>query len=408
MREPRILGAVVAGADEGTGAAPEIPFNRPFTTGRELAYVRDAIENGHLAGSGPFTDRCSRWLEQRIGSEQALLTQSCTGALEMAAMLLDIGPGDEVVMPSFTFVSTATSVVVRGGTPVFVDVRPDTLNIDEKRVRSAITPRTKAILVVHYAGVGCAMAELAAIAEETGTALVEDAAHGLLASYDGRPLGSFGSLAALSFHETKNVHCGEGGALLVNDPAYRERAEILLDKGTNRRRFFRGQVDKYTWVDVGGSYTPSEINAAFLWAQLEDADAITARRLEIWTTYHEAFADLEDQGLARRPVVPDGCAHNAHMYYLLLPDLESRSRLIGELGQVGIHAVFHYVPLHSSEGGRRYGRAAGDLTVSEQASERLVRLPLWPGMTDADVERVIDAVGVSSARIAATSSARAN
>jgi dTDP-4-amino-4,6-dideoxygalactose transaminase len=384
----------------------EIPFNRPFTTGREFIYVREAIENGHLSGSGPFTERCNRWLEQRVGSEQAVLTHSCTAALEMSAMLLDIGPGDEVVMPSFTFVSTANAIVLRGGTPVFVDVRPDTLNIDENKVSAAITPRTRAILAVHYAGVGCAMSELVGIAEATATQLVEDAAQGIVASYDERPLGSFGSLAALSFHETKNVHCGEGGALLINDAALSERAEVLLDKGTNRRRFFRGQVDKYTWIDIGSSYAPSEINAAFLWAQLEAADAITARRLAIWRTYHEAFADLEQQGVARRPVIPAACSHNAHMYYLLLPDLDSRSRLIGELRRIGIHAVFHYVPLHASHAGRRFGRQAGDLSVSEDASERLVRLPLWPGMVDEDVERVVDAVESACALIAGRSSAR--
>lgn len=384
----------------------EIPFNRPFTTGREFIYVREAIDNGHLAGSGPFTERCSHWLERRVGSDRVLLTNSCTAALEMTAMLLEIGPGDEVVMPSFTFVSTAGAVVVRGGTPVFVDIRPDTLNMDESKVRASITPRTKAIVAVHYAGVACAMNELARIAEETGAALIEDAAHGILASYEGRPLGSFGGLAALSFHETKNVHCGEGGALLINDPKYRERAEILLDKGTNRRRFFRGQVDKYSWVDIGSSYAPSEISAAFLWAQLEEADAITARRLSIWRTYHEAFADLEQQGVARRPVVPGPCSHNAHMYYLLLPDLDSRSRLIGELRRVGIHAVFHYVPLHASDAGRRFGRKAGDLSVTEDASDRLVRLPLWPGMTDEDVERVVDAVELACASMERRSPAR--
>lgn len=384
----------------------EIPFNRPFTTGREFLYVREAIENGHLSGSGPFTERCNRWLEQRVGSERALLTHSCTAALEMAAMLLDIGPGDEVVMPSFSFVSAANAVVLRGGTPVFVDVRQDTLNIDEDKVPAAITPRTRAILAVHYAGVGCAMGELVGIAEETATPLVEDAAQGILASYDERPLGSFGSLAALSFHETKNVHCGEGGALLVNDAALGERAEILLDKGTNRRRFLRGQVDRYSWVDIGSSYAPSEINAAFLWAQLEDAAAITAQRLAIWRTYHQAFAELEQQGIARRPVIPDSCSHNAHMYYLLVPDLDSRSRLIGELRRVGIHAVFHYVPLHSSDAGRRYGRQTGDLSVTEDASARLVRLPLWPGMADEDVGRVVDAVESACASIARRPSAR--
>jgi dTDP-4-amino-4,6-dideoxygalactose transaminase len=383
----------------------EIPFNRPFTTSREFLYVREAIENGHLSASGPFTERCNRWLMERVGSEQALLTHSCTAALEMAAMLLDIRPGDEVVMPSFTFVSTANAVVLRGGTPVFVDVRADTLNIDERKVEAAIGSRTRAILAVHYAGVGCAMDELVEIAEQAGTPLLEDAAQGILASYDGRSLGSFGRLAALSFHETKNVHCGEGGALLVNDAALCERAEILLDKGTNRRRFIRGQVDKYSWVDIGSSYPPSEINAAFLWAQLEDAVAITARRLAIWRTYHAAFTDLEQRGIARRPVIPAPCSHNAHMYYLLLPDLDSRSRFIAELRRAGIHAVFHYVPLHASDAGRRLGRQAGDLTVTEDASERLVRLPLWPGMADEEVERVVDVVATVCTGIAARSSA---
>jgi dTDP-4-amino-4,6-dideoxygalactose transaminase len=380
----------------------EIPFNRPYVTGREFVYVREAIENGHLSGSGPFTERCSRWLEERVGSEQALLTHSCTAALEMAAMLLDVGPGDEVVMPSFAFVSAANAVVLRGGTPVFVDVRTDTLNIDESKVEAAITSRTRAIIAVHYAGVACAMNELLEIAAETRTPLVEDAAQGILAAYDGRPLGSFGSLGALSFHETKNVHSGEGGALLINDAGLAERAEILLDKGTNRRRFFRGQVDKYSWVDIGSSYAPSEINAAFLWAQLEDAEAITERRLAIWHAYHEAFADLEDRGIGRRPVIPTACSHNAHMYYLLLPDLETRTRFIDELKQAGVYAVFHYVPLHSSDAGRRFGRTAGDLAMTDDLSERLVRLPLWPAMTDEDVERVIDAVasiaGVHSTR----------
>ena len=384
----------------------EIPFNRPFTTGSEFLYVREAIENGHLSGSGPFTERCNRWLQQRVGSEQALLTHSCTAALEMAAMLLDIGPGDEVIMPSFTFVSAANAVVLRGGTPVFVDIREDTLNIDERIVAAVITPRTRAIIAVHYAGVGCAMDELVAIAAADGVALVEDAAQGIVASYHDRPLGSFGALAALSFHETKNVHCGEGGALLVNDAAVAERAEILLDKGTNRRRFFRGQVDKYSWVDIGSSYAPSEINAAFLWAQLEEAEAITARRLAIWRTYHAAFAWLEEQDVVRRPIVPAACEHNAHMYYLLLPDLDSRARFIDELKRNGIHAVFHYVPLHSSAAGLKYGRQAGDLRVTDGVSERLVRLPLWAGMVDEEVARVIDAVESACASITGRASAR--
>jgi dTDP-4-amino-4,6-dideoxygalactose transaminase len=317
----------------------------------------------------------------------------------MAAMLLDIKPGDEVVMPSFTFVSTANAVVLRGGTPVFVDIRPDTLNIDESKVHAALTPRTRAVFAVHYAGVGCAMTELLDLSRHTRTPIVEDAAQGLLGTYDERPLGSFGSLAAVSFHETKNVHCGEGGALLVNDPMLRERAEVILDKGTNRRRFVRGQVDKYTWVDIGSSYAPSEINAAFLWAQLQGAEPITAQRLTIWGTYHQAFADLEQEGILRRPCVPDVCSHNAHMYYLLLPDLESRTRLIDDLADLGVRAVFHYVPLHSSQAGRRYGRSAGSLDVTESISARLVRLPLWPGMRDGDVQRVIDAVVQGCGRI---------
>jgi dTDP-4-amino-4,6-dideoxygalactose transaminase len=321
-------------------------------------------------------------------------------------MLLDIGTGDEVIMPSFAFVSAANAVVLRGGTPVFVDVRPDTLNVDEDKVSAAMTPRTRAILIVHYAGVGCAMSELVEVAEEAATPLVEDAAQGILASYDGRPLGSFGSLATLSFHETKNVHCGEGGALLINDAGSAERAEIILDKGTNRRRFFRGQVDKYSWVDIGSSYAPSEINAAFLLAQLEEAETITARRLAIWRRYHEAFAGLEKQGVVRRPVIPSACSHNAHMYYLLLPDLDRRSQLIAELKRVGVYAVFHYVPLHASDAGRRYGRQAGDMTVTEETSERLVRLPLWPGMADEDVERVVDAVQSGCASIPQRASAR--
>ena len=366
-----------------------IPFNKPFMTGRELEYITQAHATGHLSGDGAFTRRCHVWLEQRTGANKALLTHSCTAALEMAALLLDFAPGDEVILPSFTFVSTANAFVLRGAVPVFVDIRPDTLNLDETLVEAAITPRTKAICVVHYAGVGCEMDAIMAIATKHGLAVIEDAAQGILSTYGGRPLGSIGQLAALSFHETKNVISGEGGALLINDERCIERAEILREKGTNRSKFFRGQVDKYTWVDVGSSYLPSEILAAFLAAQLEHADEITERRLAIWNTYHEAFADLETQGRLRRPIVPAHCTHNAHMYYLLLPDLPTRTAFIGRLKQSGIGAVFHYIPLHSSPAGRRYGRAATPMTVTDDVSERLVRLPLWVGL-ESQQHQVID------------------
>jgi dTDP-4-amino-4,6-dideoxygalactose transaminase len=369
-----------------------IPFNVPYTTGREADYVAEAVAAGHLSGNGTFSRRCEQWLEQRIGSFRALLTPSCTAALELAAILLDTAAGDEIVMPSFTFVSTANAFVLRGATPVFVDVDPDTLTLDVDRVRAALTDRTKAVVPVHYAGVGCEMGALRALATAHGIALVEDAAQGVLATESGRPLGSVGDLAALSFHETKNVHCGEGGALLVNDERLVERAEIVQEKGTNRRRFFRGEVDKYTWVDLGSSFLLSELNAAFLWAQLEEADRITASRLELWAAYHEAFAPLEDEGLLRRPVVPPDRGHNAHMYYVLLPTESARDRFISELAAAGVHSVFHYVPLHSSEAGRRFGRQVGPMDVTEDASGRLARLPLWVAMDGAVVARVVDAV----------------
>jgi dTDP-4-amino-4,6-dideoxygalactose transaminase len=359
-----------------------IPFNKPYMTGRELGYIAQAHANGHLAGNGQFSKRCCAWLESRIGSQKALLTHSCTAALEMAAILSGVGVGDEVIMPSFTFVSTANAFVLRGATPVFVDVRPDTLNIDETRIEEAITPRTKAIVPVHYAGVGCDMDAIMEIAARHDLLVIEDAAQGLLADYKGRPLGGIGHLAALSFHETKNIISGEGGALLINDPRFVERAEIIWEKGTNRAQFFRGQVDKYTWVDLGSSYLPGEIIAAFLWAQMEEADAITRRRLDIWARYHAAFAGLEDSGRIRRPIVPGACIHNAHMYYLLMPSLDTRSAFIQRLQSAGINPVFHYVPLHSSPFGRSAGRWAGDMTNTESASERLVRLPLWLGLED--------------------------
>ena len=360
----------------------KIPFNKPFMTGRELALIGEAHANGHLSGDGSFTRACHQWLEQNTGCRKALLTHSCTAALEMAALLLDLKPGDEVIMPSFTFVSTANAFVLRGAVPVFVDIRQDTLNIDETLVEAAITPRTRAICVVHYAGVSCEMDAIMALADAHGLKVVEDAAQGVGSSYRGRALGSIGAFGALSFHETKNVISGEGGALLVNDTAYVERAEVIREKGTNRSKFFRGQVDKYTWVDVGSSYLPGEIIAAFLSAQLAEAAEITRRRLAIWDRYHAWAAPYEARGRVRRPIIPGHCTHNAHMYYLLMPDIESRSLFIERLKVAGVGAVFHYIPLHSSPAGQRFGRAAGDLHVTNDTSDRLVRLPLWTGLED--------------------------
>jgi dTDP-4-amino-4,6-dideoxygalactose transaminase len=367
-------------------------FNRPHVTGRELGYIQQAIDNAHLSGNGAFARRCQEWLEQRTGTSRSLLTNSATAALEMAALLVDAKPGDEVIMPSFTFVSTANAFVLRGAVPVFVEIREDTLNLDERLIEAAITPRTTTIAPVHYAGVGCEMDAIMDIAHRHGLRVVEDAAQCLLATYRGKPLGAIGDLGALSFHETKNIHCGEGGAILVNDPALADRADILQEKGTNRRQFFRGQVDKYSWIDVGSSYLPSEISAAFLAAQLEDAETITARRMEIWEAYHSGFADLEARGVLRRPIIPADRRHNAHIYYVLMPDLESRTRAIKDLAEAGVNAVFHYVPLHSARAGQRFGRAAGDLSITSDMSERLIRLPLWPDLSAADVDHVIDAV----------------
>jgi dTDP-4-amino-4,6-dideoxygalactose transaminase len=359
-----------------------IPFNKPYMTGKELFYIAEAHFNSMLAGDGPFTKRCHCWLEKKIGSKKALLTHSCTAALEMAAILADLEPGDEVIMPSYTFVSTANAFVLRGATPVFVDIRPDTLNLDETKIEAAITQRTKAIVPVHYAGVGCDMDAIMAIAQRHHLLVIEDAAQGIMSTYQGRPLGSIGHLGALSFHETKNIISGEGGALLINDPAFVQRAEIIREKGTNRSQFFRGQVDKYTWVDIGSSYLPGELIAAFLWAQMEEADAITQRRLALWNGYHQQLESLEKAGKLRRPIIPEECAHNAHMYYLLLPHLESRTAFITSLKERGINAVFHYVPLHSAPAGQRLGRTSGAMTHTENLAERLVRLPLWLGLEE--------------------------
>jgi len=371
---------------------PRIPFNRPALAGNELDNVRAVLESRHLSGDGPFTKRCHALLESMTGSAHALLTHSCTASLEMAALLADVGPGDEVIMPSFTFVSTANAFALRGATPVFVDIRDDTLNLDESIVADAVTPRTRAIVPVHYAGVGCAMDALQAIADRHGLMVIEDAAQGVGARWRGRPLGAIGDLGCLSFHETKNVVSGEGGALLVNRDDLLERAEIIREKGTNRSRFFRGQVDKYTWVDVGSSYLPSDILAGVLLAQLESADALHDARMALWARYHEAFESLERDGFVQRPFVPAECDHNAHMYYLRLPSLDARTALISSLVEQNIHPVFHYIPLHSSPAGRRFARAHGDeLPVTDRVSECLVRLPIWPGL-GADIERVIAAV----------------
>ena len=371
-----------------------ITFNQPHETGDEFRFIAEAIAAGHLSGDGRFTRLAQEWLERETGARRALLTHSCTAALEMSALLADAGPGDEIIMPSYTFVSTANAFVLRGATPVFVDVRPDTLNIDERRVADAITPRTKAIVAVHYAGVACEMDALVGLARDNGLALIEDAAQALGSTYRGQPLGAIGDLAALSFHETKNVISGEGGALLVRDEGeFSERAEIIREKGTNRTNFLRGNVDKYRWVDVGSSFLPSEIVAAFLWGQLGHAHDLLARRLAIWDGYHQRFAALEAAGFVRRPVIPAHVTHNAHMYYLLLDDAGARAAVLDRLRDLGVHAVFHYVPLHSSPAGERFGRTHGaSLPVTDDISARLIRLPMHYALTDADLDTVAGAV----------------
>jgi dTDP-4-amino-4,6-dideoxygalactose transaminase len=373
-----------------------IPFNKPYMTGKELGYIGQAHARGHLSGDGAFTKQCNAWLEHRIGSRKALLTHSCTAALEMAAILADLQPGDEVIMPSFTFVSTANAFVLRGGVPVFVDIRPDTLNIDETKIDAAVTARTRAIVVVHYAGVGCAMDAIMETARKHKLLVIEDAAQGIMSTYKGHPLGAIGHLATVSFHETKNIISGEGGALLVNAGQFIERAEIIREKGTNRSQFFRGQVDKYTWVDLGSSYLPGEITGAFLWAQMEEAEVITKRRLQMWATYHQWLAPLEEMGKIRRPIVPPECRHNAHMYYILLPDLRRRTELIARLKENDIGAVFHYVPLHDSPMGIKYCRTTGELPVTREMSDRLVRLPLWLGLEEHledTIRQITDTIG---------------
>jgi dTDP-4-amino-4,6-dideoxygalactose transaminase len=358
-----------------------IPFNKPYLTGKELHYISEAHARGQLAGDGYFTKMCNAWLEETTGCHKALLTHSCTAALEMAAILADIQPGDEIIMPSYTFVSTANAFVLRGGVPVFVDIREDTLNIDERLIQAAITPRTKAIVPVHYAGVACEMDTIMAISRNHNLLVIEDAAQGVMGTYKGRALGSIGDLGCYSFHETKNIISGEGGALLINNPAFADRAEIIREKGTNRSRFFRGQVDKYTWIDIGSSYLPGELIAAFLWAQMDEAHDITSRRLEMWKRYHDSFEVLEASGRLRRPVIPDDCNHNAHMYYLILKDLEDRTRFIVQTKERAIGCVFHYVPLHASQFAMdRREQSPAMLHLTSEYSERLVRLPLWIGL----------------------------
>lgn len=369
-----------------------IPFNRPHTTGQEFAKLADAVQRGHLSGDGHYTKECHLRLAKITGVDDVLLTTSCTHALEMSASLLDIAPGDEVILPSFTFVSTVNAFVLRGARPVFVDIRPDTLNIDERLIEQAVTPRTKAIVVVHYAGVACEMDAIMQVAKTHGLAVIEDNAHGLGARYRGQSLGSFGALATQSFHETKNIQCGEGGALLINQADLVDRAEIIREKGTNRSQFFRGAVDKYTWVEVGSSYLPSDLLAAFLLAQLESFDEIQERRQRIWGTYETELAGWAADRDIATPTVPDHCDHPAHLYYLLLPDLENRQAFIAHLRAHDVQSVFHYVPLHRSPKGLELGGDAAHCPVTEDVSDRLVRLPLFPGLTDTDLTRIVEAV----------------
>ena len=357
-----------------------IPFNKIYLTGNELDYIRQSHDTGNLSGDGIFTSKVSHWLETQTNTKKALITHSCTAALEMAALLAEIRPGDEIIMPSYTFVSTANAFALRGGIPVFVDIRPDTLNIDENLIEAAITPRTKAIAPVHYAGVGCEMDTIMQIAKKYNLLVIEDAAQGIMATYKGRALGSIGHIGAYSFHETKNIISGEGGAILINDEQFAARAEIIREKGTNRSQFYRGQVDKYTWQDIGSSYLPGEDVAAFLYAQLEKAKKITKMRMDIWNIYHEALNDLEQKGDLRRPIIPADCKHNAHMYYILLNSLDQRTHLIQQFKKQDIHPVFHYIPLHSAPAGKQFARTHGEMTHTDRLSECLLRLPLWVGL----------------------------
>lgn len=368
----------------------KIPFNRPFVVGKELFYIAQAVMSGKIAGDGEFTRRCDRWMEERFGAKKVLLTHSCTGALEMCALLAEVGPGDEVIMPSFTFVSTANAFALRGARIRFVDIRPDTLNIDERLIEGAITDRTRAIVPVHYAGVACEMDTILSLAQRHSLLVIEDAAQGVNATYKGRSLGTVGHLGAYSFHETKNFISGEGGAIVINDARFLERAEIIREKGTNRSKYFRGEIDKYSWVDIGSSYLPSEIVAAFLFAQLEEADAITRRRAQIFDRYLEALAPLEAEGLVKLPNWPAECRHNSHLFYVIVPTADGRDEFIQALRAEGVQTVFHYVPLHTSPMGAAAGYSPGDLPVTEDLAARLVRLPCYFELSETAQERVIE------------------
>ena len=367
-----------------------IPFNKPFLTGNETKFIEKAHSSSKLAGDGKFTNLCHSWLEKSIGSSFAFLTHSCTAALEMTALLLEVKEGDEIIMPSYTFVSTANAFVLRGGIPVFVDIRKDTLNIDENLIEGAITSNTKAIVVVHYAGVSCEIEKIMKIANNYNLSVIEDAAQGLLSSYKGKALDGFGDFGCISFHETKNIHCGEGGALVINNKKFAKRAEIIRDKGTNRSQFFRGQVDKYRWVDVGSSYLPGELTAAFLYAQFKDAEWITQKRIDVWNKYYEIFGNLEDDGKVKRPSIPEDCNHNGHIFYLILDSSYNLTNVLRKMRQKNADAVFHYQPLHSSPAGQKFGKSATPLKVTESTSERLIRLPVWIGFNEH--EKVLNAL----------------
>ena len=367
-----------------------IPFNKPPYIGKESEYVLDAVNKGHISGDGEYTKKCAKKLEELSGTKRALLTTSCTHATEMAALLSDIKPGDEVIMPSYTFVSTADAFVLRGATPVFVDIRPDTMNIDETLIEDAITSKTKAIVPVHYAGVGCEMDTIMDIARRHNLTVIEDAAQAIASTYKGKALGTFGDFGCYSFHETKNISMGEGGALLIQNEDMIEPAEIIREKGTNRAKFFRGQIDKYTWVNYGSSYLPSDMNAAYLWAQLENIDIIQKKRLSVWNRYKEGLSELEKKEYIEFGVIPDECTNNAHMFYIKVSDLETRTELISYLKEKGIMAVFHYVPLHSAPAGRKFGRFNGEDRYTTKESERLIRLPLFYSITDEEVEYTIE------------------
>jgi dTDP-4-amino-4,6-dideoxygalactose transaminase len=369
-----------------------INFNVPPFTGKEMDYIREAVENQKICGDGPFTKKCNEWIEQHTGTSKCLLTTSCTHATELAALLVDIEEGDEVIMPAYTFVSTADAFVLRGAKVVFVDIRPDTMNIDEKKIEAAITPRTKAIVPVHYAGVSCEMDEIMDIAHRHKLMVIEDAAQGIMATYKGQALGAIGDFGCYSFHETKNLSMGEGGALLIKDDKYVEEAEIIREKGTNRSKFYRGQIDKYTWVNYGSSYLPSDMNAAYLWAQLELADKITKARLDRWEQYHTLLQPLKDRGIIELPFIPEGCVHNAHMYYIKTKDIEERTRFINFMKENGIWTVFHYIPLHTAPAGLKFGVFNGEDVYTTKESERLVRLPMFYSLTESEVDYIVGKV----------------